>query len=139
MHTALRHLAITLLLAVPLTALAAAYGGAQGTNRRGEIIRIEGDTAETLYVQRNAIDTAWAERYVMAEECPVFTETTLSCPPGRKSPLSGTTYRITTSKKWTPCDLPPYHDKGPGTIYVCIAGCNNPRAPKVFRVQPWEC
>ena len=139
MHAMTRQLALALLLAIPLTALAAAYGGAQGTNRRGEIIRIEGDTADTLYVQRNAGDNAWAEHYVMAEECPVFTEKTLSCPPGRKSPLSGTTYRITTSKTWTPCDIPPFHDRGPGKIYVCTAGCDNPRAPKIFRVQPWEC
>lgn len=132
-------LALLCMLLVTAQAHAAGYGGATGRNARGEIIHINGDMAETLYVQKSAQDSAWVETYEMKQECPIFTDTTLACLPGRASPLSGATYRITTSKRWTPCDVEPFHDKSAGEVYECIAGCGNPRTPKIFHVNPWEC
>ena len=126
-----------LLVATPVHA--AGYGGASGTNALGEIIHISGDMAESLYVQNPAKDSGPVETYDMKQECPTLTDTTLACLPGRASPLSGATYRITTSKRWTPCNVEPYHDKSAGEVYECIAGCGNPRTPKIFHVNPWEC
>jgi hypothetical protein len=130
---------MSLLLCVPTFALAAGYGGAAGTNSRGEIIHIAGDTADGIYVQKNKSDHEWKEHYELRVECPVFSDKLLSCLPGRKSPLSGVTYKITTSRKYRPCDFAPYNDKSPGVVYLCIKGCNNPRAPRMFHVGPWEC
>jgi hypothetical protein len=59
--------------------------------------------------------------------------------PHRQSPLSGVTYKITYSPKWRPCNVDPFYDKSPGQVYVCIKGCSNPRAARIFRVGPWEC
>src|ERR1035437_654568 len=76
----------------------------------------------------------------MIAECPTFTYKIISCLPGRKSPLSGVTYTITTSKTWRPCNVEPFYEKNPGKVYVCVKGCtNNKRAPKIFYVTPWEC
>ncbi|MHB1085085.1 MAG: hypothetical protein ACYCZA_09635 [Thiobacillus sp.] len=136
--------ALVLFAIMPCVALAAGYGGAQGTNKRGEIIRIGGDVADTIYVQKNAKDSEWKESYVLRDECPSFLSTfegkkQFSCRKNSQSPLAGTTYRVTTSKKYQPCNEPPFNDKSPGEIYVCIGGCDNPRAPKTFIVSPWEC
>lgn len=135
----MHRLALFCMLSITSHAHAAGYGGASGENALGEIIHITGDMAETLAVQKDTQDTAWVETYDMKQECPTFTDTTLACLPGRASPLSGATYRITTSKRWKPCNLEPYHDKSAGQVYVCIAGCKNARAPKMFHVDPWEC
>jgi hypothetical protein len=134
----------TLSFMLPCMALAAGYGGAEGTNRRGEIIHIGDDVAETIYVQKGVKDTEWKERYVLRDECPSFAGTyegkgRFSCRKNSSSPLAGATYRLTTSKKYLPCNVPPFNDKTPGELYVCVAGCENPRAPRVFRVSPWEC
>lgn len=140
---AMRDCILPVLLLVTGQACAAGYGGASGKNALGETIHIEGDLAETLYVQAAVQDAAQdstsVETYAMQQECPTFTDTTLACLPGRASPLSGTTYAITTSKRWKPCNVAPFHDSSPGVVYVCIAGCRNPRAPKIFHVSPWEC
>lgn len=135
---------IVLFLLFPNLAVAAGYGGAQGTNKLGEIIRIEGDIPDTIYVQKNAKDFDWKEKYSLDDACPTFQKIfegarQFSCIPNGKSPLAGTTYGVTTSKKYIPCDEPPYNDKSPGEVYVCVKGCENPRAPKIFYVSPWEC
>lgn len=117
------------------------YGGAAGRNSRGEIVRIDyaDDSTFVIRVQKGAGPDRWKERYDLHAECPVFGDKWLKCLPGRNSPLSGTTYRITTSPKWRPCHGSPFFDNTPGFVYVCVKGCGNPRAPKVFRVDPWEC
>ena len=132
-------LALFCMLLITPQVHAAGYGGASGKNARGETIHISGDNAETLAVQITAQDGDWVESYDMRQECPRFTDTTLACLPGRASPLSGATYTITTSKRWKPCNVEPFHDKSAGEVYVCIAGCKNPRVPKMFKVSPWEC
>lgn len=158
-----------LILAVllPSIAFAAGYGGAEGKNSLGEIIRIESDLGETISVQKNSEDFEQEETYVTRDECPSFfnedpatvssylhtLKEQFSCRKDGKSPLAGTTYKITTSEDWKPCesfpedmgiqqDLEPGIDYGfdaPGEVYVCIAGCDNPRAPQIFYVSPWEC
>ena len=119
--------------------MADGYGGARGKNSLGEIVYIGEDTARSIYVEKNKQDHDWAEHYDFAAECPTSTHNTFSCPPGRKSPLSGSTYKITTSKKWRPCNVDPFYDKSPGEVYVCVKGCDNKRVPKIFYVNPWEC
>lgn len=126
---------------MPSIGMAAAYGGAQGTNKRGETIYIDGDIPEAIAVRKHSNDPKWSEQYPLLEECPTFSEAAkqFSCLSNGKSPLAGTTYRVTTSKTYRPCDQPPYDDKSAGQVYLCIEGCNNPRAPKIFYVTPWEC
>jgi len=133
-----------LIIFVPTIVMAAGYGGAQGANKLGEIVRIEGDVPDTIYVQKNDKDFEWKEKHSLAKECPTFLEIfnwngKFSCIRGGQSPLAGTTYRVTTSEDYTPCDVPPYNSKSPGEVYICIEGCNNPRAPQIFYVGPWEC
>ena len=132
-----------LLFIFPAIALAAGYGGASGTNSHGEIIRIEGDIPETIYVQKDIKDFKWKEKYSLLKECPNFPATTdakeFSCSKTGESPLAGTTYKITTQRSYKPCNVTPYNDKSPGEVYVCIRGCENLRAPKTFYVSPWEC
>ena len=135
---------LVLSLLVPCIAFAAGYGGAEGVNRHREVIHIGDDVAETIYVQKGVKDSVWQERYVLRDECPSFAgifegRTRFSCRAHSKSPLAGATYRVVTSKKYLPCNVPPFNDKTPGELYVCVAGCENPRAPKFFRVSPWEC
>ncbi|HTD27960.1 MAG TPA: hypothetical protein VK660_01070 [Xanthomonadaceae bacterium] len=130
---------LLLLLFAPTVALADDYGGAAGRNSRGEIIHIEGNSADTIYVQKSKTDHQWKEQHELRVECPVFSDRLLSCLPGRKSPLSGVTYEVTTSRKYRPCNVDPYYDKSAGQVYICIKGCDNPRAPKIFHVFPWEC
>lgn len=135
----IRRLPAVAALSIPLSCMAAGYGGARGTNSLGEIIHIGGDTADTIYVQKNKQDHEWLEHYDLRSECPTFDAKVLACLPGRRSPLSGVTYRITTSRKWRPCNTEPYFDKSPGEVYVCVKGCSNKRAPRIFYVDPWEC
>ena len=128
----------------PVIASAAGYGGAEGKNRRGEIIRIGGDIPDTIYVQKNKKDLNWKEQYSLAKECPAFTaifegKRQFSCNFSGKSPLAGTTYKVTTLKSYKPCDEPPYNDKSPGIVYLCVAGCDDPRVPKLLYESPWEC
>jgi hypothetical protein len=135
---------IAIILLISSTAFAAGYGGAEGKNKRGEIVVIGGDVADLLYVRKNKDVYEPSEEYKLAEECENFHLTfkgkkSFSCASGRKSPLSGTSYKITTDPKYLPCIDEPYFDKSPGEIYVCVAGCSNPRAPRIFYVSPWEC
>jgi hypothetical protein len=125
---------------LPCLAFAEGYSGASGVNKRGEIISIGddgGDLATTIYVfEKNAESPKLKERYILKEECPSFfgNREQFSCRKDGKSPLAGTTYRVTTSEKYRPCG-----DEFPGEVYVCIEGCNSPRAPEIFHVNPWEC
>ncbi|HEX8610823.1 MAG TPA: hypothetical protein VF800_05985 [Telluria sp.] len=136
--------AFILLFCMPSLALASGYGGASGKNKRGEIIHIGADVADTIYVQKNAKDHVWKERYVLLDECPSFRADNedvkqFSCRHDSRSPLAGTTYRVTTLKQYQPCNVPEFEDKSPGEVYVCIAGCHHRRAPAIFYVSPWEC
>jgi len=136
--------AIALSLA-PALALAAGYGGAEGRNRLGERIHIASDMGEELFVIRGRGDGVWSQPFQMKAECPAFDAAmwqnsgTFSCPAGRQFPLSGTTYRIGTSRNHRPCATEPFSDPSPGTVYRCIKGCENQRAPALFKVSPWEC
>ena len=137
--------AIALLL-FPVFGFSAGYGGAEGRNRLGERIYIGNDSYYELYVIRGPGDGEWSKPYDMNAECPEFRNAmekglagTFSCPPQRNFPLSGVTYRITTSNKYRPCDGDPYFDKSPGTVYVCVKGCNRKSAPSIFTESPWEC
>jgi hypothetical protein len=151
---------LLLLFFFSIIGLAAGYGGASGTNSLGEIIHIEGDIADTIYVQKNEKDHEWTESYDFLEECPDFPQYAkegeelkdrFSCRKEGKSPLAGAVYKMTTSEDWRPCESFPedmgfqpdpnidYGFDAPGDVYVCIAGCDNPRAPKIFYVNPWEC
>ena len=129
---------------LPSIAFAAGYGGAEGSNKRGEIVRIEGDVADTIYVQKGRKDSEWKESYDLNKECPDFQatfegKTHFSCRIDGKSPLAGTRYKVTTSNSYRPCNVEPFFDKTPGEIYVCVSGCDNPRAPTKFILRPWEC
>lgn len=133
-------------LLFPTIASAAGYGGAEGRNRLGERIHIGSDSYYELYIIRGPGNGIWSEPFDMNVECPEFKSAMIkgrtsvfSCPAGRKFPLSGTTYRITTSSKYRPCESAPYFDKSPGTIYLCINGCNSKTAPTLFKESPWEC
>ena len=143
-----KKLALFVLLVAPGAGLAAGYGGAEGRNKAGEIIHFAADAYYELLVQKGDDDHEWAERYDLNVECPGFVKAmgapqggsvVFACPAGRGFPLSGATFRITTSRAYQPCDLDPYFDKSPGTIYECIAGCAGKRVPKLFRESPWEC
>ena len=128
---------LMLLACTPLLAIAAPYGGAEGKNQLGEIIGISSEVPE-IYVHKNIKDSEVNERYNLSEECPTFLKgdfKKFSCKSNRKSPLAGTTYKVITSKKYHPCDDHTFN----GTIYVCIKGCNNKRAPKIFYESPYEC
>ena len=144
----MKKLVVFALLLVPGMSLAAGYGGAEGRNKAGEIIHFAADAYYELFVQKNKDDHEWTEHYDMNVECPGFvkamgaaegTSLVFSCPAGRRFPLSGATYRITTSREYQPCNLDPYFDESPGTIYECIAGCEGKRVPRQFRESPWEC
>ncbi|WP_374355674.1 hypothetical protein [Chitinimonas sp.] len=129
---------------LPAIAFAAGYGGAEGGNRLGEIIRIEGDVPDTIYIQKGRKDSEWKERYDLNQECPNFQKIFegakyFSCRVDSKSPLTGTRFRVTLSKKYQPCNVEPLFDKTPGEIYLCVEGCNKPRVPQKLIVSPWEC
>lgn len=129
-----------LFLLLPCLAFAEGYSGAHGTNKLGEIVGIGddgGDLATTIYVYaKRAKVSKFKARYRLKEECPSFFggEKQFSCRKDGKSPLAGTTYQVTTSEKYRPCG-----EEFAGEVYVCIAGCNNPHAPKLFYVSAWEC
>lgn len=135
---------LILLAFLPGLSFAEGYAGADGTNRRGELVHIGeggmgGDSAEGIYVFKNTKSYAsgkkWKERYALLDECPSFLNgPQFSCSANGKSPLAGSTYKITTSKTYRPCD-----DGSIGRVYVCVAGCKNPRTPKIFYESPWEC
>ena len=130
---------IIIFLFAPMLAMAAGYSGASGTNKLGEVVVI-GDDAYELYVMKNKNDSILKskEQYDFRKECQRYSKDDanfITCKPNSKSPLSGTTYKTTTSKKYHPCDDPTFN----GTVYVCIKGCNNTRAPKIFYEKPWEC
>lgn len=149
--------ALIFIVFVPCFAFAAGYGGAHGTNEYGETIyfsekwiEIEGKSRRVLmvsvsYTQKNA---GQEEPFDFVDECTRFhfeeKEIRISCRKNSKSPLAGTTYRETTSKEYNPCRdddgnyLPPDPEYSGGTVYECIEGCDNPRAPKIFYEQPWE-
>lgn len=138
---------LALIFAVlPAACLADGYGGAEGLNRAGEILHIED---RTLYVQKDASDTAWTEasreHYDMDGQCPEFDAwhnakgATFTCPANRDFPLSGATYKVATSRKWRSCSGAPYFDQSGDTVYVCVRGCAGRRVPEVFHVFPWEC
>lgn len=133
-------------LLFPTVASAAGYGGAEGRNRLSERIHIGSDSYYELYIIRGPGNGVWSRPYDMNVECPEFGNAMnggrtriFSCPAGRKFPLSGATYRITTSSKYRPCESAPYFDKSPGTIYLCIKGCNSKTVPAIFKESPWEC
>ena len=123
-------------------ASAAGYGGAQGTNKLGQIVTLQGDGYEdtVIIVKKNTKEYL----YKFKAECSFFfnadnEEGKMLCSKKGRSPLAGATYKITTSKKWTPCkenELYPSND--PGTVYICIRGCNN-QTPMIFYENPWEC
>lgn len=133
---------ILLLLFTSSLATAAGYGGAQGTNKLRQIVTLEGEGYEDIdiAVKNNSKEY----RYKFKGECSFFFNkdneaSKISCSQKGRSPLAGATYKITTSKKWTPCkknELYPSND--PGTIYICIRGCNN-HTPILFYESPWEC
>jgi hypothetical protein len=130
----------------PLLSLAAGYGGAEGRNRLGETIHIASDSYHELYVVKGTKRRDWSKAFDMNVHCPEFKKAmdeggraTFSCPPERAFPLSGTTYRITTSRKYRPCSGTPYFDNRPGTVYLCVKGCNSKKAPAIFKEGPWEC
>ena len=135
------------LLLFPVATFASGYGGAEGRNRLGERIYIAGDSHYEIYVIKGPSAADWSKPYDMNVECPEFINAmekggvgqTFSCPSQRKFPLSGTTYRITTSTKYRPCNFDPYFDKTPGIVYLCVKGCNGKSAPTIFKESPWEC
>ena len=131
----------------PLVAMADGYTGAHGTNKLGELIYIGAgslgsadDPADGIYVFKNRksyLKGQLSKRYALLEECPLFSNAEgerFSCHKNGISPLAGATYRVTTSRKYKPC-----HDDTIGTVYVCVAGCNSPRVPRIFYKEPWEC
>jgi hypothetical protein len=130
---------------IPALVMAAGYGGAEGRNQLGELIYIAADNGDELYIIKGPGDGTWSDPYSMKAECPQFAAAmstgsdTFSCPPGRKFPLSGATYRIGTSRTYRPCNTAPFYDKTPGAVYRCIKGCENKSAPALFRERPWEC
>lgn len=131
---------------IPVWSFAAGYGGAEGRNRLGERIFIASDSYYELYVIRGPSERDWSKPFDMNVDCPEFSKAlgkgpgaTFSCPPQRAFPLSGTTYRITTSRKYRPCSDAPYYDNYPGTVYLCVKGCNSKTAPAIFKESPWEC
>lgn len=136
--------AFLLFVLLPQLAFAEGYSGANGTNKLGERIYIGddgGDGVDTIYVfEKRTKSNKWKERYDLREECPSFFlwGKQFSCLKNGKSPLAGSTYQVTTSKKWKPCGSVRAGEFN-GEVYVCIDGCNNPRAPKIFYVNPWEC
>lgn len=140
-----RQLLGALLLAVQLPAISAGFGSATGKNALGETVRIDGDWGEVLLVYAKNKPEGPVATFDMRLECPAFADSAraendkFTCPAGRASPLSGVTYKVTKSKRWRPCDIAPFHDKGPGVVYVCTSGCDNPRVPKTLRHEPWEC
>lgn len=131
---------------IPVWSFAAGYGGAEGRNRLGERILIASDSYYDLYVITGPSEGDWSKPFDMNAYCPGFSEAmnkglgaTFSCPPQKTFPLSGATYRITTSRKYRPCSAEPFYDKSPGTVYVCVKGCNSKTAPALFKESPWEC
>lgn len=139
-------LSLTLLIFISSIAYGAGYGGADGDNVLGQIIHIKehGEHLEPyIFVQKNETDMEGAngkgEKYRLADECPTWTEHSLVCKKNGKSPLAGTTYKITTSKQWMPCkdvEIDPSDEAG--TVYICTKGCNK-RTPKIFYENPYEC
>ena len=133
---------------IPAWSFAAGYGGAEGRNRLGERIYIASESYYDLYVFKGPKKGDWPKPFDMNTACPEFgkamaalNETmnkipsqTFSCPSHRSFPLSRTTYRITTSKKYRICD-----GEFPGMVYVCIKGCNSRKAPSIFKEDPLEC
>jgi hypothetical protein len=131
---------------IPVWSFAAGYGGAEGRNRLGERIYIASDSYYDLYVIRGPSESDWSKPFDMDTNCPGFSNAmnkgpgaTFSCPPKPAFPLSGTTYRITTSRKYRPCSSEPFNDNSPGTVYECVKGCNSKTAPAIFNESPWEC
>lgn len=137
---------VAALTLIPVLSLAAGYGGADGRNRLGETIHIASDSDYDLYVIKGPSEGDWSKPFDMNVHCPEFkiamekgSGATFSCPPQRIFPLSGATYRITTSRKYRPCSGEPFYDNSPGIVYVCINGCNSKAAPAIFKEGPWEC
>ena len=128
-----------LFLFIPALALADGYGGAEGKNQFGETISIADGAEMTIYVYKNG---DFLESYPLQTECPSVLHVPnrkFSCIPNGKSPLAGATYKVTTSKKWTPCKYnEEYPSDGAYPVYICIKGCNK-RTPKIFYERPWEC
>lgn len=131
---------LMLLSLFPCLALAAGYGGADGVNKRGEHIHLgddAGDGVDTIYVYESTKsyrDRKLKVRFALYDECSFDSDKIFSCKANGKSPLAGATYKVTTSKKYRPCK-----DETLGEVYVCVAGCDNNRVPKIFHVSPWEC
>lgn len=133
---------------IPVWSFAASYGGAEGRNRLGERIFIASETYYDLYVIRGPNESDWSKPFDMNTACPEFGKAkaefgeamykrpgpTFSCPSQRSFPLSGTTYRITTSRRYRPC-----HDEFPGVVYICVKGCNSKTAPSIFNESPGSC
>jgi hypothetical protein len=142
-----KHVCVLILALIPATGLAAGYGGAEGRNKAGEIIHLGSDSYYELFVQKDESDHEWVEHYDMNIECPGFAQAmqtlagrrVFSCPANRGFPLSGATYRIATSEEYRPCELEPFFDESPGTVYECIDGCEGERVPPLFYESPWEC
>ena len=133
---------------IPVWSFAAGYGGAEGRNLLGERIFIASESNYDLYVFKGPNKSDWPKPFDMNTACPEFGKAmaefseamnkrpspTFSCPSHRLFPLSGTTYRITTSKKYRICD-----GEFPSIVYICVKGCNSKTAPSIFKESPWEC
>jgi len=143
----------------PAIATASGYEAAKGSNEAGEVLLIDLEYTEKYLectkkspeevcsnvdepIMEEVISVSKGdvlEKYSLTKECQNTRQYSISCPRSARFPLAGTKYIETTSEDYKPCDVEPYFNKGSGKVYKCVEGCNNPRAPKIFYVQPWEC
>lgn len=124
------------LLFLSLTAHTAGFGGAEGKNKLGEVVLVGEAKGSDWGIYVKEPNSESQKEFSFNMECKwdwKATPLTFSCNPNGNSPLAGATYKVQTSKtEKNDCDQP-------RSLWVCIAGCNRPSVPQVFRIDPWEC
>lgn len=135
--TMFRHIGSLLLLVAFYTSVAAAgYGGAGGTNRKGQEFRIPADGEGQIILFESARQMRRGEQgRTLQLDCDWTGDSgyALDCRENARSALAGAAYiRKTSRNHRSVCGTP-------SDILVCKVGCDPIRIPSQFIEAPWEC
>ncbi|MFY9260789.1 MAG: hypothetical protein WAO71_09815 [Gallionella sp.] len=148
----MRKLISLLMIYLPLAANSAEYDVAHFSNQRFRIsiFHDQGHTVVyTKFINGEADLASWEiHEYPFEEECKFKgnvdwpTPSYIICHKNGRTPLAGTTYKLTQYKK--PKTAPrsecePDDQAGIGVRYICIKGCEKPMVPKYLEAFGGMC
>lgn len=138
----LRTFSFLLFFSISSCVFAWGYGGAEGKNSLGQTVGFTSEDLHQIWVHDPKQGKDHFITFEMSTECPEIIEwldaepkkgTLIRCSSVGQSPLAGTTYTKSKSKRIkNTCNAP-------ATVFTCVAGCGRKEVPLIIVEQPWEC